>query len=140
MPNEANTCRKFVLPKLYAAGWSDDQIAEQRTFTAGRIIVQGERAMRRQGKRADFLLRYTRDLLPAVVEAKATDKPVVGFHIRWKLWSSRWNRNAGQTGSDQCKPRILYLADRNVLVDDPKDKTFAPFGDARWRIENGWRC
>jgi len=28
----------------------------------------------------------------------------------------------------------LYLADRNVLVDDPKDKTFAPFGDARWKI------
>jgi type I restriction enzyme, R subunit len=28
----------------------------------------------------------------------------------------------------------LYLADRNVLVDDPKDKIFAPFGDARWKI------
>ena len=36
------------------------------------------------------------------------------------------------------KPRILYLADRNFLVDDPKDKTFAPFGDARWKIENGF--
>ena len=35
------------------------------------------------------------------------------------------------------KPRILFLADRNVLVDDPKDKTFAPFGDARCKIENG---
>ena len=23
------------------------------------------------------------------------------------------------------KPRILYLADRNFLVDDPKDKTFS---------------
>src|SRR5712691_9777080 len=29
------------------------------------------------------------------------------------------------------------LADRNILIDDPKDKTFAPFGDARWKIENG---
>jgi hypothetical protein len=27
------------------------------------------------------------------------------------------------------KPRILYLADRNFLVDDPKDKTFSAFGD-----------
>ena len=26
MPNEADTCRKFVLPKLYDAGWTDDQI------------------------------------------------------------------------------------------------------------------
>src|SRR5439155_21669617 len=33
--------------------------------------------------------------------------------------------------------RILYLADRNFLVDDPKDKTFAPFGDARHKIEGG---
>jgi type I restriction enzyme R subunit len=29
------------------------------------------------------------------------------------------------------------LADRNILIDDPKDKDFAPFGDARWKIENG---
>ena len=35
------------------------------------------------------------------------------------------------------KPRILYLADRNVLVDDPKDKTFAPFGEARHKIIGG---
>jgi type I restriction enzyme R subunit len=26
---EADTCRRFVLPKLYAAGWNDDQINEQ---------------------------------------------------------------------------------------------------------------
>jgi hypothetical protein len=30
---EADTCRKYVLPKLYAAGWDDDRINEQRTFT-----------------------------------------------------------------------------------------------------------
>ena len=36
-----------------------------------------------------------------------------------------------------ARPKILFLADRNVLVDDPKDKTFAPFGDARCKIENG---
>jgi type I restriction enzyme R subunit len=36
---EADTCRKYVLPKLYDAGWADDQITEQKTFTYGRIIV-----------------------------------------------------------------------------------------------------
>lgn len=35
MPTEADTCRKYVTPKLYAAGWNDDQINEQRTFTDG---------------------------------------------------------------------------------------------------------
>jgi type I restriction enzyme R subunit len=34
-------------------------------------------------------------------------------------------------------PGILYLADRNILIEDPMAKTFAPFGDARWKIKNG---
>ncbi len=62
--------------------------------------------------------------------ATGTGKTIVAFQICWKLWNSRWNR----TG-EYRRPRILYLADRNVLVDDPKDKTFTPFGDARWKIE-----
>ncbi len=71
---EADTCRKYVLPKLYAAGWSDDQINEQRTFTDGRIVPIGDRVIRRAQKRADYLLRYSRDFALAVVEAKATYK------------------------------------------------------------------
>jgi hypothetical protein len=27
MGNEADTCRKYVLPKLYSAGWNDDQMS-----------------------------------------------------------------------------------------------------------------
>jgi type I restriction enzyme R subunit len=64
--------------------------------------------------------------------ATGTGKTVVAFQICWKLWNARWNR----TG-EYRKPRILFLADRNVLIDDPKDKTFTPFGDARYKIENG---
>jgi type I restriction enzyme R subunit len=57
--------------------------------------------------------------------ATGTGKTVVAFQVAWKLWDSRWNR----TGEHR-KPRILFLADRNVLVDDPKDKTFAVWGCA----------
>ncbi len=64
--------------------------------------------------------------------ATGTGKTFVAFQICWKLWETRWNR----TG-DHRRPRILYLADRNILIDDPKDKMFVPFGDARHRIENG---
>jgi type I restriction enzyme R subunit len=64
--------------------------------------------------------------------ATGTGKTVVAFQICWKLWQARWNR----TG-DYRRPKILYLADRNILIDDPKDKIFTPFGDARWKIENG---
>jgi type I restriction enzyme R subunit len=257
--NEADTCRKFVVPKLQSAGWDDEphSIAEQRAFTDGRIVVHGNRAARRRGKRADYLLRYTRDFPLGVVEAKATyqraadglqqakeyaqmlglkfayatngekivefdfvtgvereiaafptpqdlwsrwrgaesladdssaqrlltpanlsggkearyyqriainrailailqgkrrvlltmatgtGKTVVAFQICWKLWSSKWNRTDrtnrtdGGTVLGVRKPRILYLADRNFLVDDPKDKTFSAFGDARHKIEGG---
>lgn len=64
--------------------------------------------------------------------ATGTGKTIVAFQICWKLTQARWNR-----ASDNRRPRILYLSDRNILIDDPKDKTFAPFGDARWKIENG---
>ncbi|HME01228.1 MAG TPA: DEAD/DEAH box helicase family protein [Terriglobia bacterium] len=241
--NEADTCRRYVVPKLHAAGWTEDQISEQKTFTDGRIVVAGTRVTRRPQKRADYLLRYSRDFTLAVVEAKAayraaadglqqakeyadilglkfayatngegivehdfltgadteleafpspadlwgrlrsqegisdevaarlltpyyhlsgkspryyqeiainravqailqgkprilltlatgTGKTIVAFQICWKLWNSRWNR----TGAYR-RPRILYLADRNVLVDNPKDNIFTPFGDARWKIE-----
>lgn len=64
--------------------------------------------------------------------ATGTGKTVVAFQICWKLWSSRWNR----TGEHR-RPRILYLADRNILIDDPMAKIFAPFGEARWKIANG---
>lgn len=67
-----------------------------------------------------------------ITMATGTGKTVVAFQICWKLWNSRWN-----VKGEYRKPRILFLADRNVLVDDPKDKTFAPFGDARYKIEGG---
>jgi len=65
--------------------------------------------------------------------ATGTGKTPTAFHIVWKLWTSGWNKEADPTR----KTRVLFLADRNILVDDPKDKTFAIFGDARWKIENG---
>lgn len=59
-------------------------------------------------------------------------KTAVAFQIAWRLWSAGWNKRG-----DFRKPKILFLADRNILVDDPMGKTFAPFGDARFKIENG---
>jgi type I restriction enzyme R subunit len=244
---EADTCRRYVLPKLIESGWDNEphSFTEQRTFTDGRILVSGGKIRRKKQKRADYLLRYTRDFPIAVVEAKAdykspadgmqqakeyaemldlkfaystngggiiefdyitgeereidhfptpdqlwsrlsesqhltpdivgrwltpsyqlsgkapryyqeiainravrailqgkrrvlvtmatgTGKTLVAFQICWKLWSSRWNRIG-----EHRRAKILYLADRNILVDDPKDKMFIPFGDARHKIENG---
>src|SRR4051812_19116586 len=72
MPSEADTCRKYVVPLLQSAGWDNDphSIAEQRTITDGRIVPVGKGFVRRPPKRVDYLLRYTRDFVLAVVEAK----------------------------------------------------------------------
>ena len=43
--------------------------------------------------------------------ATGTGKTDVAFQICWKLSEARWNR----TGEHR-RPRILYLADRNVLM------------------------
>ena len=71
---EADTCRMYVLPKLYEAGWTDEQINEQHTFTNGRVIPTAKRVRRGPQKRADYRLRYTRDFPIAIVEAKASYK------------------------------------------------------------------
>jgi type I restriction enzyme R subunit len=61
------------MPKLTAAGWAQNLwgIAEQRTFTAGQIVVAGSKYHRKQKKRVDYLLRVAPDFPIAVVEAKA---------------------------------------------------------------------
>ncbi|AOI56111.1 EcoAI/FtnUII family type I restriction enzme subunit R [Burkholderia diffusa] len=64
--------------------------------------------------------------------ATGTGKTSVAFQVCWKLWNSRWNRNG-----EYRRPKILFLADRNILVDDPKDKDFIHFGDARHKISSG---
>ncbi len=69
--SEADTCRKYVLPKLKdESSWTDEQIMEQRPFTDGKIIVIGRVGRRKKKKVADYLLRYSQNFLIAVVEAK----------------------------------------------------------------------
>jgi len=247
--NEGDTCREYVRPRLEAAGWDDDKhpIIEQKSFTDGRIIpVSRDKIKRREQKRADYLLYYTRDFTIAVVEAKAeyklpgdglqqaknyaeilglkfaystnghgiiefdyftgqereldtfpspdelwrrfrkaqgleddslaeklltptyigdkipryyqeiainealkslllgqkrilltmatgTGKTLVAFQICWKLWNARWN-SKGQ----YRRPHILYLSDRNILIDDPKIREFAAFTqEAVYKIQKG---
>jgi len=237
--SEADTCRKDVLPKLYASQWTDDLILEQRTFTDGKIVVLGRKAKRKKAKRFDYLLRYSQNFPIAIVEAKVkykeagdgiqqakdyaqilglkfaystngidilefdfitgieqkisnyptpkelwsrlnvvdpvkkeieetflkpffaipgkeiryyqriavnkavkailegrkrtlltlatgTGKTTIAFQIIYKLWNNRWNIRG-----DHRRPKVLFLADRSVLVTDPHAKDFAVFGDAR---------
>jgi type I restriction enzyme R subunit len=45
--------------------------------------------------------------------ATGTGKTRIAFHIAWKLFQARWNVQ----GDKKRRPRILFLADRNILAD-----------------------
>src|SRR5882724_8035840 len=60
-----------------------------------------------------------------LVMATGTGKTYTAFQIIWRLWK------AGQ------KKRILFLADRNVLVDQTMVNDFRPFGAAMAKLSTG---
>ncbi|MGW1654059.1 EcoAI/FtnUII family type I restriction enzme subunit R [Streptomyces atratus] len=244
--NEDETCKRFVLPALRAAGWSDKQIRPQYRINDGRLVPTRRRHKRGVALAADYVLEYIPDVPIAVVEAKryrlseengveqarryarklglsfayatngrniveidfSGDKPAIRSVERFPSPDALWARflrdqgvrgtEAGEelmstpydytlrntdntvkrpryyqrvaitralaalarderrillvlaTGTGKTmlalqlvarlskapgafggrKPRVLYLADRNMLVDDPKDRYFLPvFGE-----------
>src|SRR5690606_29194625 len=49
--------------------------------------------------------------------ATGTGKTFIAFQIAWKLFYSRWNLGDWKSGDKpKRRPRILFLADRNVLA------------------------
>lgn len=58
-----------------------------------------------------------------LVMATGTGKTYTAFQIIWRLWKARE------------KKRILFLADRNILVDQSRVNDFQPFGTAMTKIE-----
>jgi len=109
-PLDRETTQRLLAPYYDLSGKRPRYYQEIAINRAVRAVLQGDRRI-------------------LLTLATGTGKTFISFQISWKLWSSLWNR----TG-DHRRPKILFLADRNVLVDDPKDKTFTPFGDARIKI------
>src|SRR2546426_1101238 len=118
----------------YRAGQGivDSQVATRLLTPSNYQVKQGERYYQQIPihRAVEAILLGRRRLL--ITMATGTGKTAVAFQICWKLWNARWNR----TGEHR-RPRILYLADRNILIDQPKDGIFAAFGDARHKIESG---
>ena len=63
--------------------------------------------------------------------ATGTGKTFIAFQIAWKLFQSRWNLSREPTR----RPRILFLADRNILADQAYNAFSAFPEDAMVRIE-----
>ena len=74
---ERDICTKFINPAIKQAGWDmQKQVREEKSFTDGRIIVQGSVYTRAKGKRADYILYYKPEMPIAIIEAKDNKKPV----------------------------------------------------------------
>ena len=63
--------------------------------------------------------------------ATGTGKTFIAFQIAWKLFHSRWNLSR----EPSRRPRILFLADRNILADQAYNAFSAFPEDALVRIE-----
>ena len=59
-----------------------------------------------------------------LVMATGTGKTYTAFQIIWRLWKAK------------AKQRILFLADRNILVDQTMQQDFAPFGEVMHKVTN----
>lgn len=67
--------------------------------------------------------------------ATGTGKTFVAFQIAWKLFQSRWSLSRELAPEKQRRPRILFLADRNILADQAYNAFSAFPEDALVRIE-----
>ncbi len=67
--------------------------------------------------------------------ATGTGKTFIAFQIAWKLFHSRWNLGDWKkTGEPTRRPRILFLADRNILANQAYNAFSAFPEDALVRI------
>lgn len=69
--SEASIISKYIMPAIEDAGWDrQKQIAQEVSFTDGRIIVRKKVVTRGKTKRADIILYYKNNLPLAIIEAK----------------------------------------------------------------------
>jgi len=59
-----------------------------------------------------------------LVMATGTGKTYTAFQIIWRMWKAK------------AKKRVLFLADRNILVDQTMQQDFAPFGEVMHKVGN----
>jgi type I restriction enzyme R subunit len=68
--------------------------------------------------------------------ATGTGKTFIAFQVAWKLFQSRWNLADWTSGAEPTRrPRILFLADRNILADQAYNAFSAFPDDALVRID-----
>jgi type I restriction enzyme, R subunit len=115
----------------------DASRVRREVITLGRLQGAGKRAAQ------DIADYYQHNAIENTLEAIAngrkrilltlatgTGKTFIAFQLTWKLFQSRWNLS----GEPTRRPRILFLADRNILADQAYNAFSAFAEDALVRI------
>lgn len=137
-------CMKSGAEGLVADFLSPEQLWE-KTFAEQNNWRERFAAIPFEDKSGTWQLRYYQEIaVQRTVEAIAqkkdrilltlatgTGKTAIAFQIAWKLYQTRWNLN--RDGSR--RPRILFLADRNILADQAYNSFSAFPEDALVRIK-----
>jgi type I restriction enzyme R subunit len=136
-------CLKTGKEGLVSQYLTPDELWE-KTFTVQNEWREKFAAIPFEDKSGSWQLRYYQEIavkntLEAVATNKqrilltlatGTGKTAIAFQIAWKLFQTRWNLK--RDGSR--RPRILFLADRNILADQAYNSFSAFPEDALVRI------
>lgn len=119
-------CMKTGSENLVADFLSPDELWE-KTFTVQNHWREEFASIPFEDKSGSWQLRYYQEIavnrtLEALANnrerilltlATGTGKTAIAFQIAWKLFQTRWNLKR----DGKRRPRILFLADRNILAD-----------------------
>lgn len=127
--------------KFYALPTTSDKVGNydqeniwewKERFAA--VPIEGEKGRRYY---QELAINHVLDAVAAgeprilITMATGTGKTIVAAQIAWKLFQTRWNLKR----DGKRRPRILFLADRNILADQAFSNDFSIFlSDAKIRI------
>lgn len=125
---------KYPTPEeLWNATFSDQNLWKEKFNNVPFESVNGTKSLRYYqeiavNKTMDAIAENKQRVLLTL--ATGTGKTFIAFQIAWKLFKTRWNL----TRDGARQPRILFLADRNILADQAYNSFSAFPEDALVRI------
>lgn len=119
-PSPDELHRRWLAWKGIAPDTAETQVIEQDYYFQGKELRYYQ--LQAVNRTVEAVARGQKRAL--LVMATGTGKTFTAFQIIWRLWKSKRAK------------RVLFLADRNILVDQTRINDFKPFGNAMTKITN----